>query len=75
MKKEDIHVVIIVMEYGMHGTSVRNHDGSTTIFLNARDSYEQRLKAYRHELGHDEDEDFEKVDVQEIERDAHRKER
>lgn len=72
--KEDINVQIINMEYGMHGASVLNHDGSITVFLNSRDSHERQLKAYDHELRHCKKNDFEKADVQEIEYEAHRME-
>lgn len=70
--KRDINVQIINMEYGMHGASVLNHDGSITVFLNSRDSHERRLKAYMHELDHDDNDDFYKADVQEIEYHAHK---
>lgn len=72
MKKDDINVIIIAMDYGMHGTSVLNHDGSTTVFLNARDSHERRLKTYKHEIDHDDSDDFDKHDVQQIEYEAHK---
>lgn len=48
-----------------------NEDGSDTILLNARLDYHSQLKAYLHALGHVEHGDFEKCDVQEIERNAH----
>lgn len=68
---EDINVVIMSLEYGMHGTAALNHDGSITIFLNSRDSHEMQVKAYQHELKHIKRRDFEKNDVQEIEHEAH----
>ena len=69
--KEIDNVVIMPLEYGMHGVSVLNHDGSITVFLNSRDSHERRLKAFQHELKHIKRRDFEKNDVQEIEHEAH----
>ncbi len=69
--KEIDNVVIMPLEYGMHGVSVLNHDGSITVILNSRDSHERQIKAYQHELKHIEKRDFEKHDVQEIENQAH----
>lgn len=74
MRKEKPNVIIMDLEYGNHGFLCLNHDGSTTIFLNSRDSHERRLKTYKHELDHDEGEDFDKFDVQCIEYEAHGKE-
>lgn len=68
---EDIFVVFLDMDYGMHGTSCLNSDGSVTVFLNSRDSREQQVKAYRHEIDHIVKKDFEKSDVQDIEYEAH----
>lgn len=48
--------------------------GGYTIYLNARKSIDERVKAYRHALKHIENNDFEKADVQEIESEAHREE-
>lgn len=45
--------------------------GGYTIYLNARLSYQDRVKAYIHALRHVETNDFEKNNVQEIEKDAH----
>lgn len=50
---------------------VSNEDGSYTILINARLSQDERLKAYRHALGHINEEDFEKPDIQSIEFQAH----
>ena len=48
-----------------------NSDGTYTIFLNARMSYERQLKAYQHALKHIQNDDFQKPDVQQIESIAH----
>ena len=50
-----------------------NEDGSYTIFLNARLSEEEQREAYKHAIGHIENNDFEKYDVQSIEAEAHRR--
>lgn len=48
--------------------------GGFTIYLNARLSYQDRVKAYLHALGHVERNDWEKNDVQLIEKEAHEEE-
>lgn len=48
-----------------------NEDGSYTIFVNSNLCESKRLKAIRHAFNHINGRDFEKVDVQEIEKDAH----
>ena len=48
-----------------------NEDGSYTILINARLSQIGRIKAYEHALKHILNDDFEKNDVQEIEKNAH----
>lgn len=56
------------------GMVTQNEDGSYTILINARLSDTDQRKAYRHELRHIKNYDFEKFSVQQIEYDAHRKE-
>lgn len=48
-----------------------NEDGSYTILINARLSQVGRIKAYEHAIKHILSDDFEKYDVQEIERETH----
>ena len=50
---------------------VTRKDGEPVIVLNARLTREQNLKTYLHELRHIRNGDFEKENVDEIERDAH----
>lgn len=57
-----------------HGMVVKNDDGSCTILLDPNDTYERRLQTVRHELQHILDNDFAKLNVQEIEAAAHGKE-
>ena len=66
-----VNVVIMNMEHGMHEMIVSNHDGSHTVFLNARDSNERRMQSYYHAMRHLEQGDFEKYSVQQIESEAH----
>ena len=61
------------MEYGIHEQITQNHDGSYTVFLNARDSTEMNRMSFVHALCHIHNNDFEKYDVQEIEYEAHKK--
>ncbi len=68
---DTINVVVLNMEYGIHEQVTQNHDGSYTVFLNARDSADMRMSSYEHAVGHILERDFEKVDVQEIEQFAH----
>lgn len=67
-----INVIVMNLEYGMHEMVTANHDGSYTIFLNARDSHETRVASYSHALRHINNRDFEKHDVQQIEADCHK---
>ena len=67
-----INVVYLNMEYGIHEQVTQNHDGSYTIFLNARDSDGMNRFSYYHALSHIVNHDFEKADVQLIEVEAHK---
>lgn len=48
-----------------------NEDGTYTVLINARMSYETQRKALLHALGHIFNDDFEKENVQQIEAAAH----
>ncbi len=50
---------------------VENEDGSYTIFINSRISYNNQLEAYQHAMKHIQNKDFEKANVQHIESLAH----
>ena len=50
---------------------VVRRNGEDVIVLNSRLNREQNMKTYLHEKKHIENGDFEKLDVDEIERDAH----
>lgn len=50
---------------------VQNEDGSYTVFLNSRLNWESQMSAYIHALRHITGHDFEKENVQEIEKKAH----
>lgn len=73
---ENINVVLLNMEYGIHEQVTKNHDDSYTIILNARDSHEMQLQSYLHALNcHIKHDDFSKHNVQEIEIEAHNERR
>lgn len=70
---EEIYVYVI--DFGVTSISetvTKNDDGSYTIFLNARFSYEQQKKAYNHALCHIQRNDFDRYDVDMIENECHR---
>lgn len=52
------------------GCTVLCEDG-TVSFINARQSSDRQRRAFRHELAHENDDDFGREDVQDIERSAH----
>ena len=70
---EDISVHFV----DFHGTGIDeqvilNQDGSYTILIDARASYEAQAEAYEHAMSHIRNMDFHKDDVQQIEAAAHR---
>lgn len=67
---DDIYVYIVDMPTTA-AEMIMPCNGGYTIYLNARLSYQDRVKAYLHALGHVERNDFEKENVQEIEMEAH----
>lgn len=69
---EEINVQLLDMDTKVPEHLVKNSDDSYTIFLNARLSYESRLKSYYHALRHIQDDDFFREDVQEIEQNSHK---
>ncbi len=69
---EEINVQLLDMDTKIPEHLVKNSDDSYTIFLNARLSYESRLKSYHHALKHIQEDDFCKEDVQEIESKSHK---
>lgn len=70
---EDINVQIIDMDVMIPEQVVKNHDGSYTIFLNARYTHEYNMKSYQHAIEHINNGDFDRDcgDVQIIEAAAH----
>ena len=67
----DVNVILVDFPNGGNEMVVLNEDGSYTLLINARLSYDGQLKAYEHGMYHIENHDFEKEKVQEIEFHAH----
>ena len=55
---DDVHVVLLNLPTDMRGFLVANADGSNTVVLNARYSWEQNRLTYLHELRHIRCDDF-----------------
>jgi len=68
---DNIYVYIVDLPPKVHEVVLPCLTGYT-IYLDEKDSYEERLTAYKHALSHIKKHDFEKTDVQEIESEAHR---
>lgn len=72
--KEVVNVCFVDFPTKARGMVTANADGSYTILLNSRLSFEQQRKAFRHEMWHIQNHDFERADtvgVQQIEYEAH----
>lgn len=67
----DVNVQILNFPSPGNELVVPNEDGSFTIMINARLSYEDQMKAYAHAMRHIENNDFSKDNVQGIEAEAH----
>lgn len=71
---DDITVVFGDFPSGkVHEFVKQRPDGTYLIKIDARLNYEMRLKKYQHALKHIEDGDFDKIDIQQIEAEAHEK--
>ena len=51
---------------------IENEDGSYTVLINSRLSHRSQLDAYNHAMSHIQNNDFEKIDIQTIEAEAHK---
>ena len=69
---DDIYVYIVDLKSSVPEMVTQNPDGTYTVILNARYSYEHRIESYLHACRHIEHNDFERHNVQEIETDAHK---
>lgn len=68
----DVNVFLINFPNSGREMVVPNEDDTYTVLINARLSHEEQLKAYEHALRHITNEDFNRLDVQEIETRAHK---
>lgn len=66
-----VNAWLINMDTKIKGFTSKNEDDSYSVFINSRLSYEQRMKAYAHELKHIQNGDFDMFNVQDIELLAH----
>ena len=66
-----VNVQIVNMDVQIAEHVVLNSDDSATILLNARLTHERQHEAYLHAMEHLKENDFEKHNVDEIERIAH----
>ena len=69
---DDIYVYIIRLPKGISEMVMPCADGGYTVYINSRLSQHGKNKAFLHALRHIENNDWEKTDVQEIEKIAHR---
>lgn len=67
----DVNVVLVDFKVPGREMVVENEDGSYTILINSRLSYEGQYRAYKHGMQHITENDFEKSNVQQIEAVAH----
>lgn len=67
IESADYFVRLMKMPYGVHGCVSENDDGTYSVYINERDTYERQLRAYRHEKKHIQRNDFSRSDVREIE--------
>lgn len=64
----NVHIYYIDMPYSVTSTIVECEDGSYTIYINNRLSYEKQLEGYLHEIRHLENNDLNNCyDVQKVE--------
>nr|DAT81722.1 MAG TPA: IrrE N-terminal-like domain [Caudoviricetes sp.] len=64
----NIYIYHVDMPYSVTSSVVENEDGSYTIYINSRMSYEKQLEGYEHELRHIMNNDLEYCnDVQKVE--------
>lgn len=66
-------LTLVYVDFPVRGREIvtRNEDGSYTALINSRMSADAQRDAIRHALWHIENDDFDKICVQEIEEEAH----
>lgn len=71
----DFNIVLIDMDTMVGESIFKNRDGSFSIFINTRWSAEEQRRCVLHAFDHVRHHDWEKSSVQEIEYEAHRREK
>ena len=71
MIKLDVNTFLIDMDVLVPEQIVQNSDGSYSIFINSRLSYDRQVEAFKHALKHIDNSDFEKSNADSIELEAH----
>lgn len=71
IKGYDINVILLEDANGVPGSVWHNDDGSFSVFIDSKLSFERQQEVFKHELRHIFGNDFEKYDVQMIEYNAH----
>ena len=72
IRSEDINVIVMDMDTCIGEHIIQNADGSYTMLINARKSYDMQRYCFNHAKKHITSHDWEKFDVSEIEREAHK---
>lgn len=67
-----VNVKYLKLPCKVKAVSTENEDGSYTVFLNNKLTYEQNRESYLHELRHIQGNDFDKEDINLIELGAHK---
>lgn len=70
-KGNDINVILLNDANGVPGSVWHNSDDSYTIFIDAHLNAERQKEVFQHEINHIINGDFEKIEVQQIEAEAH----
>lgn len=68
---DNIFVYFINMDTGVTEQVIKNKDGTYTIFLNARLTYETNMNSYQHAVSHILNGDFEKYNADKLEYERH----
>lgn len=70
----DVYIYYVDMPCSISSNIVDNGDGSYTLYLNSRLSYEKNLEGYLHEMKHINNNDFNSFeDIQKIESRTHKR--
>lgn len=54
----EVYIYHVDMPHSVESNVVENPDGSYTLYLNSRFTYEKNIEGYLHEVDHIENEDF-----------------